>query len=84
MWLKVHDMKFTILNIFLPAHFGLVKYFRIVVQPSSRTFSSGETEILDALSNHSPLSLPQSLATIILLPVLVILTTLDTWQNGIT
>ena len=76
-------MKFTILTIFLPAHFSSVKYFHIVVQPSSRTFSSCETEIQDALSNHSPLSLPQSLAAKILRSVFVILTTLDTSQNGI-
>ena len=70
-------------HFFLPAHFSCVKYFHIVVQPSSRTFSSRETEILDALNNHSPLSVPQSLAAIILLSVFVILTTLDTTRNGI-
>ena len=59
---KIHNIKFTILAIF-EVLFSCVKYIYIVVQQTSGTFSSCETETLYSLNMNSPLPSPKPLAT---------------------
>ena len=59
---KIHNIKFTILAIF-EVPFSCVKYIYIVVQQTSGTFSSCETETLYSLNMNSPLPSPKPLAT---------------------
>ena len=54
---EIHNIKFTILAIF-KVPFSCVKYIYIIVQQTSGTFSSCETETLYSLNMNSPSSLP--------------------------